>query len=250
LVHRDGHVLVAGGGNHWTKLPQMKVWRKKIVEPAVRRAAEAEGLEGKELEEAVGIVNIDAYSVHRDKEHVEDFVCWPVTEEDLANAAKDGPPLTIEFVPARCTGLYQIADVVINRPFKVFLQKRHTAWLIKQLTDDLQNGVPVNEIELGASAITEVAPKVMGWVLDAVDYCSKEINVSGALASLGYSSCFSDARLRRAGMMRLSEAGIRQVIPALDELQLDDDDYVDMGAADDDDAQAQFYAEHAEGDAA
>jgi hypothetical protein len=241
-VHRDGHVLVAGGKNHWTKLPQMKLWRSAVVRPVVRRAAEEQGLEGTALKEAMGLVNIDAYSVHRSAEFAEEFCSWPLSEEELSAAAEIGQPLSVEYVPARCTGLYQTADVAINRPFKVRMQSLYTESLIGQLREELQQGVPLDDIDMGHDGVQELATNVLSWALNALQHCRERVNMQATLQSLGYAGCFTNAQLRNAGVRRLT-AGAGEMMPAEDEPQRDDADYVDMGAADDDSVQKQFYAE-------
>ena len=70
---KDGHIICCSGGNPWTKLQQMMLWREKIVEPRIKAAAVAEGLTEQQMQEVVDMINIDAYSVHRSEEHMAGF---------------------------------------------------------------------------------------------------------------------------------------------------------------------------------
>ena len=58
------------------------------------------------------------------------------------------PRIAIEFVPARRTGLYQVADVALNSPLKNVCARQYQIFLGDQEVDQVQDGVAVCDIIL------------------------------------------------------------------------------------------------------
>jgi hypothetical protein len=163
-IHRDGHVIVAGGNNHWTKLGQMETFHEHVLQKEARKAAEAEGLIGKDLDEAVSIANQDCYSVHRSQEYRRRFISASASAQQITAAAKKGAVLSSVYVPGKLTGRYQLADVVINKPFCGFVQSRYQQHQQQTVLDGLEAGLPLEDIDISNRSIVDMAPLLMTWI--------------------------------------------------------------------------------------
>lgn len=220
----------------------MRVWLRGIAQTAVHVAAQKEGLTGDRLKEAIGLVNIDAYSVHRSESFGQNFISYPTSKVALQAAAQKGQPMGREYVPAGCTGLYQIEDLVVNRPVKCYIQGKYTQFLIQHVQTEMGAGTPLEEIDLTFTN-AQIAPYVLTWVLGAIKHCDETVNIKSALDSVGYTKCFEDMELRSRGAADLM-ASAGEYVPAFDEPGPEDqpdEGYVYDDAIDNAEGQEAYY---------
>jgi hypothetical protein len=234
--HHMGHIIVAAGeDSHFFKHGGMALFRNKLV-PAALLETRATAQRGAQ----VGIVLLDAYSVHRAQQHRDLYqnVAQLMQLTRLPAAKRPASLVSLEFVPAKCTGKLQTADVALNRPIKAFFQQCYTNFLMKEVKEQLDAGKAPDEIDLRVSA-ADIAPRVIPWVLMAMEHCVENVDIKGALKSIGYDKCFSDNQMRAEGVQGLfANAELSQDDV---EAELSDVGYVSMGLADDDSQQTQFY---------
>ena len=200
-MHKDGHVLVAGGSSHWTKLPQMLLWLGHIVRHHVLERAQALGVTEDQMDGVLGLCNIDVYAVHRSAAFRSLFQS---SQEDAPPADGGVPTMCIEYVPANCTIKFQIADVALNRCLKAQCQQLYMRHQTEQVRVQLAAGVPPEQLKLET---TSLQSRCLPWMLQAYEYTQKRVRMLDALKHLGYLRCWSDKALRTRGMRLLSANG-------------------------------------------
>lgn len=220
--HVSGAILCAGGHNHWTKHAQVELWMDTTVVPAHERDCRSKGLDPAKEK---AIVNIDAYSVHRSATMLALF-------GNHDPSAKYGN-FFIEFVPARCTSEFQIADVVLNKPLKGAYNRRFVAHFAQQLLDGLEGGQAPEDVHLVLSNKC-CSEKCLGWLASAYAHCEQlDPGLKGGLQRLGYSACWGDgeARLKLvvtgAQLLGLGEEDILRTVGEEPDVQSDAESGVD-----------------------
>lgn len=122
LEHAGHHITHSD--NHWSNLETMKEYINEVVQPFVSWIIESMELPADQH----AILLIDAWSVHRS----DAFQNWMRDEF---------PHLHIVFIPGGTTGIFQPADVALNRPFKHFVRTAYVAWAAASVSDQIRNGV-------------------------------------------------------------------------------------------------------------
>jgi hypothetical protein len=150
--------------NHWSTQQTMQEYIQHIIEPYRQRKIKEKALP---LDSRMILV-LDAWSVHRSDE----FRKW---------MAKNHPRMHLVFVPANCTSHLQVADVVLQKPFKSKLRERFGDWaatIIKQQA--LSGEITGLRTHLG---MKELRPLVLEWTLYAWNHLAspvgKEIVLKG-----------------------------------------------------------------------
>ena len=133
--------------NHWSTLQTMQEYVNFLLEPWRRR----QGAESRLL------LLLDAWSVHRSKEFRE----W---------MAKEHKHIDLIYIPANCTGVLQVADVALNRPFKAAIRREFGSWGSSIVTSQIaKDEVPSLR---GHSGIRELRPLVLQWCFAAWQHLS------------------------------------------------------------------------------
>lgn len=83
------------------------------------------------------------------------------------------PRLIVLFVPAGCTGLVQVLDLVFNAPFKSILSRKAALWFAERVKEQLEEGVPPERIDIKTGK-REMCGPFTEWVAEAVQCMASE----------------------------------------------------------------------------
>ena len=128
--------------NHWADFDSVCAWLNDVIAPAAAQARADLGLPDSQQ----ALLIWDVYSTHRGQQ-IRDYIGTHM------------PWLKLLYVPANCTDFLQIADVSLNKPFKVHLQKAAQEWLAEQL-----------EAGKVDTRIRRMRPLIAQWVAQSVSY--------------------------------------------------------------------------------
>ena len=103
----------------------------------------------------VCILLFDAYSVH-------------ISREFAAFLAAKHPYIRIVMVPAGCTGIAQVPDLILNRTFKAAIKAAYDRWATGELRRQLQAGTPKERLKLDLS-LSNIKPLTVRLLVDAYD---------------------------------------------------------------------------------
>ena len=76
-------------------------------------------------------------------------------------------------VPANMTNIFQPLDLTVNGSFKALMKKKFTEWYSKQITNELEKGTPLDDIEVKLK-LSVLRPLHAGWLIDAYDHLTSE----------------------------------------------------------------------------
>ncbi|KAF7793930.1 hypothetical protein EIP86_005052 [Pleurotus ostreatoroseus] len=143
--------------SHFSTLKTMKEWMREILRPYIESMIKMHDLPSDQK----AILLIDCYPVHIGLEF-RTFV-W-----------KEFPNVFLIFVPANCTGIFQPADVGIQRPVKHHLRQWALKFLVDSHTKQIESGLTPEQVRFTTSMPVlrdaSVAPLVDVWkFMDAPD---------------------------------------------------------------------------------
>ena len=58
----------------------------------------------------------------------------------------------------------QFADVMLNKPFKNYMSRRYTHWMMAKMEEETEKGTPLQQIKFNELA-TEAAGPALGWMV-------------------------------------------------------------------------------------
>jgi hypothetical protein len=120
--------------SHFSTLKTMKEWVENIMVPYVRRIVEEDGLE----DDQKAILLLDAYPVH-------------TGEAFRAYVFEDHPNIVLLFIPANCTGIFQPADVGLQRPTKHILKRELFQYIVDYHQSETATGVAAEDVKISTS---------------------------------------------------------------------------------------------------
>jgi hypothetical protein len=170
------HILVASTtASHWQNVMTLKLWISEVVWKK-HTAVCSRGFPGQNPHDVHSILHIDAYPVHISNE----FIGW------LRSVYPSMHPV---FVPANCTSKVQIADVLLNRPFKALYKKLYNRRLTEQAMAGRSDEADALSLRF-STAVRETAKPSISWLLESFESL-KKLDFEPTLQSIGYSKCFS-----------------------------------------------------------
>lgn len=89
-----------------------------------------------------------------------------IAEEFLSWLRREYPFIKLNLVPAGCTSKVQIADIILNRPFKVCMKKAFMDHATNDVLQQVRSGIPTNQISHDLS-LSSLKPLVVDWMLAA-----------------------------------------------------------------------------------
>lgn len=92
-----------------------------------------------------------------------------VCDEFLKWLKQTYPFIRLNIVPAGCTSKVQIADVVVNRPFKARMKVNFMNHASNEVMEQMRAGVPSKDIVHDLS-LSKLKPLVVDWVRDAFQH--------------------------------------------------------------------------------
>jgi len=134
--------------NHWSNVQTMQQWVEHVLLPYCERQIAAHNLPY----DSHIILQLDAWKVHTNG----DFPDWLKAHHKRIH---------VLYVPANCTSELQVADVILQRPFKCGLRKRFNDWA----ADLIQEQITQNNV-IGLSPYLKMSlikPRVLQWCLDS-----------------------------------------------------------------------------------
>lgn len=136
--------------SHFSTLKTMKEWIRNILKPYIEEKIEANHLP---LDQKA-ILFIDCYPVH-------------ISLDFRVFVWNEYPNIFLIFVPANCTGLYQPADVGLQRIIKHQLRQSALDFLVKCHTAQMKTGLTAEQVRFTTSLPVlrdaSVAPLVNVW---------------------------------------------------------------------------------------
>ena len=131
---------------------------------------------------------------------------------------------------ANCTSEVQIADVVLNKPFKNYLARHYTRWMISKVDEETEKGTSMKDIKFN-EIVTQAAGPAPGWMVKAYKELG-ELDHSRGLAHISYNRCWDAEEFIIDALGRGAEL-LKEVLPKgfADSVEnvFDDDDFSLMG---------------------
>lgn len=137
-LDRGFHFAVAASESsprsHFSTLKTMKEWVEEIFLPYVEGVIEADPNLDKNQK---AILFIDAYPVH--------------TGRDFREYMRRHENVIVIYVPANCTGIFQPADVGLQRPIKHFLKQELFSFLAQTHRTQMSSGISAENVRITTS---------------------------------------------------------------------------------------------------
>lgn len=132
--------------NHWSSQETMKQYIEHIIMPYSKRKISQHCLPA----ETKIVLVLDVWSVHK-------------SEEFRRFLRQTHPRIHLVYVPPNCTSKLQVADAVLNRPFKHGIKKNFAEWTVSVLRKQVADGsVDGFAKYLG---MKELKPRLLDWTL-------------------------------------------------------------------------------------
>jgi hypothetical protein len=145
---KDARVHITHSENHWSNQETMQQWVTEVLVPYADRRI----LEHNIQKDAHIILVLDVWSVHISQE----FRDW---------ITKEFPRIHLVYVPPNCTGELQVADVILQRPFKAGIRQAFNKWAAAVISEQLST----NDL-IGLSPhlkMSMIKPLVLEWCVDS-----------------------------------------------------------------------------------
>jgi hypothetical protein len=145
---REARVHITHSPNHWSNQETMREWVTEVLLPYADRQMLKHNLPaGSNI-----VLMLDVWSVHISEE----FRLWLRMHHSHIH---------LVYVPPNCTSKLQVADVVLQRPFKHGVRRRFTEWATEVLKQQIQSGnlLGLNPyLKMGM-----IKPSVLQWCVDS-----------------------------------------------------------------------------------
>jgi len=130
--------------NHWSSQETMQQWVREVLQPYIER----QRVEFNLAHSPHVVLVLDVWSVHKSKE----FITF---------LSENFPRVHLVFVPANCTSRLQVADVVLQRPFKHGIKKEFNEWAAQIITEQINSDAPLGlNSDLG---MKKIKPLALQW---------------------------------------------------------------------------------------
>lgn len=141
---KDARVHITHSPNHWSSQETMQQYIKEVVVPYADRSG---------VPKPYNIVLVlDVWSVHK-------------SEEFRKFLRTHHPNIRLVFVPPNCTSKLQVADVVLQRPFKHGLHRRFNEWAANIISRQIE------EKDLAGLSpylkMSSIKPLILQWCVDS-----------------------------------------------------------------------------------
>jgi hypothetical protein len=143
---KAAHAHITHSANHWSNQETMRQYISEVLIPYSERRI----LEHNLPADSHIVLVLDVWAVHKSEE----FRLFLRTQH---------PRIHVVFVPPNCTSQLQVADVLLQRPFKHGIRQRFNTWAATVLKDQIDR----NEI-VGLTSFLRmgiIKPLVLEWVL-------------------------------------------------------------------------------------
>jgi hypothetical protein len=165
---KNSLIHITHSENHWSNQQTMREWIESVLMPYAERQIVTHSLPpASKL-----VLVLDVWAVHK-------------SEEFRKFLRTHHPRIHLVFVPANCTSQLQVADVVLQRPFKHGIRRRFTEWAGRIIQDQVDN-----DDVLGLSPylkMSVVKPLVLQWCIDS--WSALGVEKGRAYVKMGWHSC-------------------------------------------------------------
>lgn len=145
---RNAGFHLTKSSNHWSSQETMQEWCSHILVTWRSKMIQAHNLP----ENAAVVLQLDVWAVHISKEF-RDFI------------SNQHPYVRLVYIPPNCTSKLQVADVVLNYPFKYGIKKRFNAWAAEIIAEQIASGGTIGiKPHLKMS---QVKPKLLQWAYES-----------------------------------------------------------------------------------
>jgi hypothetical protein len=155
--------------NHWSCLETMKQWIRCILIPYKEKCIGEFNLRA----DAHILLVLDVWAVHK-------------SEEFRLFLRMHYPYVHLVYIPARCTSKLQVADVVLQRPFKSFIRRSFNQWAAERMHEKLKAGLQATFHEY--MGMKTLKPLLLQWCVDSFE----QLQQNRALIAAGWQRCMSD----------------------------------------------------------
>ena len=163
---KEAAVHLTHSHNHWSSQETMQQYIKEVIMPYVRLRI----IEHKLAARPHIVLVLDVWSVHK-------------SAEFIAFLKKDFPRIHLVFVPANCTSKLQVADVMLQRPFKHGVKKAFNEWAAGKISEQIQSGAIVGLAQVTKMGI--IKPLILRWCIDSW----KRVQEGRDLIKFGWHTC-------------------------------------------------------------
>jgi hypothetical protein len=142
------HAHITHSDNHWSTQETMQQWVKEVLIPYADRRIFEHTLP---YDSKIVLV-LDVWAVHK-------------SEEFRLFLRTYFPRIHLVFVPANCTSELQVADVILQRPFKHGVRLRFNKWAALILKEQIESGELV-----GLSPflkMSSIKPLCLQWIMES-----------------------------------------------------------------------------------
>lgn len=152
--------------NHWSSQTTMQDYVEKVIVPYAEVCIERHRLAA----DARIMLVLDVWSVHK-------------SEEFRRFLRTKHPRIHLVFVPPNCTSKLQVADVVLQRPFKSVITRAFNQWAGGEVAEQIADGKVVGLAD--ALKMSNIKPLALQWCIDSW----KELKERRDLILCGWHKC-------------------------------------------------------------
>lgn len=163
---KEARAHITHSQNHWSNQETMKQYITEVLVPYAERQALAHTLPA----DSHIVLVLDVWAVHK-------------SEEFRFFLRSNFPHIHLVFVPPNCTSKLQVADVMLQRPFKHGIRQRFNVWA----TRTLKQQIDAEEI-IGLSPFLKMScikPLILEWVLGSWE----KLKQGRAFIKVGWHTC-------------------------------------------------------------
>ena len=145
---RNSGFHLTKSSSHWSSQATMQEWCRHILVPWRNKMIQQHNLP----KDAAVVLQLDVWAVHISKEF-RDFI------------GEKHSYIRLVYIPPNCTSKLQVADVVLNYPFKHGIKQRFNAWAAELIAEQVASGESIGiKPHLKMS---RVKSKILEWALES-----------------------------------------------------------------------------------
>lgn len=92
-----------------------------------------------------------------------------ISSEFMTWLRREYPFIKVNMVPAGCTSKCQIADICLNRPFKVCMKKAFMKYATEDVLQQLRDGVEAKQITHDLT-LSSLKPLLVDWIIQTHEH--------------------------------------------------------------------------------
>ena len=145
---KKAHVHITHSDNHWSNQETMQQYITEVLVPYTQERMVQHSLPST----SHVVLVLDVWAVHK-------------SEEFRKFLRTHHPKIHLVFVPPNCTSELQVADVILQRPFKCALRNSFNKWAAEIIREQIRDGTPLGLAPYLKMAL--IKPLILDWCIDA-----------------------------------------------------------------------------------